>query len=59
MAEKTDFYHWSVVYANGLQGPGNPQAHQDVKHVAANGVGDGHVPETCSRGRGENEDAVV
>lgn len=33
----------AVVDAECLQSPGQAQAHQDVKHITAYGVGDGHV----------------
>lgn len=32
--------------AERLQRPGQAQTHQDVKHITAYGVGDGHVSQT-------------
>lgn len=39
----------AVVDAECLQRPGQAQAHQDVKHITAYGVGDGHVSQTWGK----------
>lgn len=39
----------AVVDAECLHRPGQAQAHQDVKHITAYGVGDGHVSQTCGK----------
>lgn len=39
-------YNWSIIDCHGLQSPGNAEPHQNVKHVAADGVGHGHVSQT-------------
>jgi len=46
LAERGGTHFRAVVDAERLQRPGQAQAHQDVKHITANGVGDGHVPQT-------------
>lgn len=44
--EPTNTHDGAVVDAERLQHPGQAQTHQDVEHVTADGVGDGHVPQT-------------
>lgn len=39
----------AVVDAESLQRPRQAQAHQDVKHITADGVGDGHVSQTWGK----------
>lgn len=40
-------YIGSVIHSQGLQGPGEPKANEDVKNIAPDGVGHGHVPHAC------------
>lgn len=46
LAEPTSTHVGAVVDAERLHCPGQAQAHQDVKHITADGVGDGHVSHT-------------
>ncbi len=49
LAELRSTHVGAVVDAECLQCPGQAQAHQDVKHITAYGVGDGHVSQTWGK----------
>lgn len=37
----------SVVHSQSLQSPGKTEPNQDVKHIAPDGIGHGHIPHPC------------
>lgn len=41
-------YIRAVVDSQGLQCPGEAESHQDVKHIASDGVGHCHVSHSCT-----------
>lgn len=45
-AEQGNTHDGARLDAERLQRPGQTQTHQDVKHITAYGVGDGHVSQT-------------
>lgn len=40
-------YIGSVIHSQGLQCPGETEPNEDVKNIAPDGVGHGHVPHAC------------
>lgn len=49
LAQLRSTHNGAIVDAECLQCPGQSQAHQDVKHITADGVGDGHVSHTWGK----------
>ncbi len=53
-------YNWSIIDCHGLQRPGKAEPHQNVKDVTADGVGHGHVSQTCrNKTRFHTEQAML
>lgn len=48
MRSRKSTYVGAVIHSQGLQGPGQTEADEDVKDIAPDGVGHGHVPHACN-----------